>query len=80
MYTFVYRTFIKFILFCRGQALDASKWHCRMPLLLLVDIFSCLVEGYLLDKLKVVILSVYRSYILFYKKTVFHRSGALLSF
>ena len=30
--------------------------------------------------LKVVILSVYRSYILFYKKTVFHRSGALLSF
>ena len=24
MYTFVYRTFIKFILFCRGQALDAS--------------------------------------------------------
>ena len=32
------------------------------------------------DKLKVVILSVYRSYILFYKKTVFHRSGALLSF
>ena len=22
MYTFVYRTFIKFILFCRGQALD----------------------------------------------------------
>ena len=57
-----------------------AKWHCRMPLLLLVDIFSCLVEGYLLDKLKVVILSVYRSYILFYKKTVFHRSGALLSF
>ena len=24
MYTFVYRTFIKFILFCRGQALDVS--------------------------------------------------------
>ena len=24
MYTFVYRTFIKFILFCRGQALDAE--------------------------------------------------------
>ena len=26
MYTFVYRTFIKFILFCRGQALDVHKW------------------------------------------------------
>ena len=26
MYTFVYRTFIKFILFCRGQALDASNF------------------------------------------------------
>ena len=25
MYTFVYRTFIKFILFCRGQALDAGS-------------------------------------------------------
>ena len=24
MYTFVYRTFIKFILFCRGQALDVT--------------------------------------------------------
>ena len=24
MYTFVYRTFIKFILFCRGQAPDVS--------------------------------------------------------
>ena len=24
MYTFVYRTFIKFILFCRGQALDVG--------------------------------------------------------
>ena len=24
MYTFVYRTFIKFILFCRGQALDEA--------------------------------------------------------
>ena len=24
MYTFVYRTFIKFILFCRGQALDVA--------------------------------------------------------
>ena len=42
MYTFVYRTFIKFILFCRGQALFSSqlqierflehlaKWHCVM--------------------------------------------------
>ena len=26
MYTFVYRTFIKFILFCRGQALDAYDY------------------------------------------------------
>ena len=26
MYTFVYRTFIKFILFCRGQALDV-QWY-----------------------------------------------------
>ena len=26
MYTFVYRTFIKFILFCRGQALDAYNF------------------------------------------------------
>ena len=25
MYTFVYRTFIKFMFFCRGQALDASE-------------------------------------------------------
>ena len=25
MYTFVYRTFIKFMFFCRGQALDASS-------------------------------------------------------
>ena len=28
MYTFVYRTFIKFILFCRGQALDVPM-HSR---------------------------------------------------
>ena len=27
MYTFVYRTFIKFIFFCRGQALFFSKFH-----------------------------------------------------
>ena len=28
MYTFVYRTFIKFILFCRGQALDSFvQWY-----------------------------------------------------
>ena len=26
MYTFVYRTFIKFILFCRGQALDTLNY------------------------------------------------------
>ena len=26
MYTFVYRTFIKFILFCRGQAPDVCKY------------------------------------------------------
>ena len=26
MYPFVYRTFIKFILFCRGQALDAKTY------------------------------------------------------
>ena len=30
MYTFVYRTFIKFILFCRGQALDAYVLRLRL--------------------------------------------------
>ena len=30
MYTFVYRTFIKFILFCRGQALDVLEEEKRL--------------------------------------------------
>ena len=30
MYTFVYRTFIKFILFCRGQAPDAVGEACAV--------------------------------------------------
>ena len=32
MYTFVYRTFIKFILFCRGQALDVCRGLARRAL------------------------------------------------
>ena len=32
MYTFVYRTFIKFILFCRGQALDVLDCFDGMPI------------------------------------------------
>ena len=30
MYTFVYRIFIKFILFCRGQALDGQMGRCQL--------------------------------------------------
>ena len=35
MYTFVYRTFIKFIFFCRGQALELS---CSIERLLLMSL------------------------------------------
>ena len=37
MYTFVYRTFIKFILFCRGQALDAVNTMLDNAIVLLKE-------------------------------------------
>ena len=48
MYTFVYRTFIKFILFCRGQALDvAMPFH--LASLILQSQTKCLTILYFLS-------------------------------
>ena len=48
MYTFVYRTFIKFILFCRGQALDVSM-PFHLASLILQSQTKCLTILYFLS-------------------------------
>ena len=45
MYTFVYRTFINFILFCRGQALDAQRCIVIQIACLLYTSLAQLVKG-----------------------------------